>query len=418
MHTLIKNEFRKLLRRKKTYVVFIGFLLISMLFGYANYRDEQNYKFWNDPKNRIAQEKESLKWMTEEKSRLEKDIINTSDENTKKNLQFELENISGNVENMNKSIAALEEAINKGDKDNWRAQLDLQIADMEMTINNPDNRMPEKYKIELRRNLEQLKYLKQNDIKPLVGVEFQSFNYISKSLEVVLYLIIPVLIVVLVSDFVSGECTPPTLKFLLTQPVSRRKVLLSKFICAVLSSIAAILLVQLIMFIAIGILGGFGNPNYPMDYATRYFFDYGKLDELGKPMLQQVAGSTKMITMASYTGILLFREVIFITACASFGFMISALFNSSMIAMVLSIVSAFGFTILSLMATEFKFLAKFLKYVFFTYGNIPNVIKGKLAISYNNPSITSTYGLVVTLVWIVVCYAVAHFVFTKKDILI
>ena len=60
-------------------------------------------------------------------------------------------------------------------------------------------------------------------------------------------------IAVFMSDIVSGECTPATLKFLLIQPVTRGKVLLSKFIAVTITVLTMILGAELVGFLFVNL---------------------------------------------------------------------------------------------------------------------------------------------------------------------
>lgn len=53
-----------------------------------------------------------------------------------------------------------------------------------------------------------------------------------------------------------------------------------------------------------------------------------------------------------------------------------------------------------------------------SYGSVVDVLSGKIATQYNNPNFTITTAIIVMVVTSVVSYMVAHFVFSKRDILI
>ena len=61
------------------------------------------------------------------------------------------------------------------------------------------------------------------------------------------------------SDIVSGESTPATLKFLLVQPISRAKVILSKFIAVVITVVAMIAGLEVAAYGVIGAFTGFDD---------------------------------------------------------------------------------------------------------------------------------------------------------------
>lgn len=417
MLTLINNEFRKLITRKKTYVVLLGFAAIMALLIYGKYKDNQNYEKWNKPEVKLEQLKSGTTHMKVRLEEVEKLIANSTKEEEKTKLLKEKELYERDLKDLNESIKRLEDSIKKGEKVDWKVELDSEIKNMEKFLEE-DNNMPERYKVQQRRELNNLKTLRDKGIKPLRGQEFEGFSFLVFSLRDVIFLLIPLLVVVLVSDMVSGECTPPTLKFLLTQPVKRGKVLAAKFITSLIASLVIIFSVQLISFLVVGLIGSFGSAEYPMQYGTKYLFDMTKLDEMNNPTLMEVVGSTKTIAMSTYIFRMFLIEGLFILATCAFGFMLSVLAKSSMISMVVSSVSVFGLTIFSLIGSRMKSIAPIMQNLFLSYGSIPNLMEGQYVVSYNNLAFTLERGLIVMAIWAVASYIVAHLVFTKRDILI
>ena len=417
MLTLINNEFKKLIRRKKTYVVLIGFAAIMALLVFGKYKDTQNYEKWNKPEFKLEQLKGSAAHMKVRLEEVEKLIANSTNEEEKAKLLKEKGSYERNMQGLNESIKRLEESIKNGVKVDWKVELDDRIKSMERFIEE-DNNTPDRYRVRQQRELNNLKTLRDKGIKPLSGSEFEGFSFLVFSMREVIFLLIPLFIVVLVSDMVSGECTPPTLKFLLTQPLKRGKVLAAKFITSVIASIVIIFSVQLISFLVVGLIGSFGSADYPMQYGTKYLFDMTKLDDMNNPTLVEVVGSTKTIAMSTYIFKMFLIEGLFILTTCAFGFMLSVLFKSSMISMVVSSVSVFGLTIFSLIGSRMKSIASVMQHIFLSYGSIPNLMDGNYVTSYNNLAFTLERGLIVMVIWTIVSYIVAHFVFTKRDILI
>lgn len=219
---------------------------------------------------------------------------------------------------------------------------------------------------------------------------------------------------IFMSDIVSGECTPATLKFLLIQPVSRGKVLLSKFISIVLASLAMILSLEGIAFLVIGLLKGFGNSNYPMNYGTKYIFDLGNIQNGANPLIE-VANSASMISLSNFTLKAILLQCLFIVACCTFIFMISTLVKSSMISMAICTGTLIGCSILNEALPQFRKVSFLL---FSSYGDSASLLDGSISVFFNKPNVTMQFGVIVMISWIVICYLISHLVFSKKDILI
>jgi len=215
------------------------------------------------------------------------------------------------------------------------------------------------------------------------------------------------------ADMVSGECTPPTLKLLLTQPISRRKALFSKFIAVVSSATIMIVAIELISFVIMGLIFGFGDFNYPMFVGTKYKSDMNQVVNGTHPIVS-VAGSTYIITRAAYLVRMFLLQILAIVTVASFAFMLSSIFKSSMVSVSLSIVTPVVLFIISNISS----LSKFTMLMFTNHLNPEYIMKGQNVMRFSNPNITPTFSIVLLVVWAVVCYGISHLVFTKKDILI
>ncbi|MCS4479356.1 ABC transporter permease [Clostridium botulinum] len=62
----------------------------------------------------------------------------------------------------------------------------------------------------------------------------------------------------------SGENNPPTIKFLLSKPISRGKILLSKFIASIISIVLSLFICEFLAFLIIGIAFKFGSLLSPI----------------------------------------------------------------------------------------------------------------------------------------------------------
>lgn len=416
MLTLIGNEIKKLFSRKKTWVVVIGFILLLGILTFALYKEEQNAKKYSSPEFRIQSMQESISYNNKKKQELQdKRNSATSTDEDKKAIDRELTRIDTDIKNMEESIKGLKD--NSGKNVAWKTELKQQIEAREKAINNEDgSNMPDEYKEREKININQMKYLLEHDIEPMQDYKLIGFNFINKVVEFLGMIFLAMGIAIFISDMVSGECTPPTMKFLITQPVSRGKVLLSKFIAAVVSSVLLIVSIELIYFLFVGLVFGFGSSNYPVMVGTRFQFDMATVNEQGIHPLKAIAGSTYMIPMWKFTLEIFMMQILFIIACVSFIFLISTLFKSSMVSMgVGSIIMIILFVIIN----QLRPLGKIVPYLFTTYGNVVGVLKGEeLALRFQNPALTVGFSIPVMIIWAIVCYVISHFVFTKKDILI
>ncbi|SFA83326.1 ABC transporter permease subunit [Clostridium frigidicarnis] len=403
---LVKNELRKLLRRSKTWIIFGLFIAALLLIGVGDYFSGKSMEKYNSPEFKIENINNEVEY-------IEKDYLSSSKDLQNKDPE-KYEQMTNRVNDLKNEKTSLENAIKdpSKSKDLWKVQLDGQIKDIENQLK--DDTMPERYKGQMKTQLTQLNYLKDNNIKPINEWELNSYNYLKSVMQILGVFLLGIGIALFMSDIVSGECTPATLKFLLIQPISRGKVILSKFIAVCITSVTMILSTEILGFIIIGLFKGFGNSNYPMTIGTKFQYDLSKIEDGIHPLIE-IANSTTMISLSQFTLRSFLLQALYIIACCSFVFMVSSLVKSSMTSMAIATSVLIACNIFN---TAFAFFRKISFLLFTSFGTPSDLLTGQIAIFYNKPFITLGFGIIVMLCWIVGCYLIAHFIFKKKDILI
>ena len=400
---LIKNELIKILKRPKTWIVF-GLFIIFMLVGmYGLYHEDKNMKKYNSPQYKLEQVEKSINYTDEEMSKIEnskdKEYLNTLKEDLK---HYEEEKIK--YEN---------QINNHSDVDQWKLDVTEEIKSHEENLKNKD--IAEEDKTWISERIDKLKYLEQNNIKPLYGYEFNAYNYIDSVMAILGMVLLAVGISVFMSDIVSGECTPPTLKFLLVQPVSRGKILLSKFIAIIITVLTMIISTEILTFLGLGVVKGFNAGTYPKTMGVRYFLDTSNIPAQRYPDLVRIANTGRIGNFNELIIRSLLLQIFFIITCCSIVFLISTLFKSSNVTTAISIIITASGTIVFQM---FEFLSKFSHLVFLSYGSVTAVITGDIAYMYKNVNITPINGVIVMSLTTIISYTVAHIAFKKKEILI
>ncbi|MGH4118618.1 ABC transporter permease subunit [Clostridium sp.] len=396
---LISNEVKKLMRRKKTLIIFAAFVLLTVAIGYGSYKENLNRKQWDSPEYRQQNLEDSIKYRKQD---LENS--NTTEEDKKYGKQ--------EIANMEEELSRVKLELS-GKPVDWKISLKEQIDNTEKTLNDKSLGLAPSDKDRMKTDLQQAQYLYANNIKPENGSTFDAFSFIKTLFMILGTIFIAVGVMVFTGDIVSGEFTPPTMKILLTQPVSRAKVLASKFIAVAGVAIILILAVEILAFLIMGLIFGFGNPNYPMITGTLYKLDLTQSVYGGHPLVA-VAGSSYIISTGSFVLKMFLFQTLFIITCVSVGFMLSSIVKSSMVSVSVSIVIVVAVTILLQMSA----LKKFAQYIFTSYGTVGQIFTGDVVMGYNNPHLTTSFGISTLIVTSIVCYLISHIVFTKKDILI
>lgn len=407
LFTLIRNELKKIFSRGKTYVISILFVaFVGMLFV-GSYIDEKRMDKMNSPQGRVERLEENISWMEQDLKNLEANTkSDTNVETSKLQVKEQLEKNKSELDKLKKQIA------DGTVEDNWKENLDKQIEDLKQQLN--DETMPSRYKASIQSQLDELNYYKDNNLKPIDSWDVKGFNFMKTVMSALGMIFLAVGIALFMSDMVSGEFTPATMKFLLIQPVSRGKVLLSKFIAVVISSVTLILSIEIIAFLLVGLFRGFGYSGIPTMFGAKYEFDMSQMQDGVQPLVQ-VVGTGEHIPLWNFTIRTFLMQTLFIVACCAFVFLISSLVKTSMISMAVTTSVTVLVQILTEILSPMKKIAQFL---FISYGNAASVLDGSIALQYNNPNITIGFSIAVLLISTIVFYIISHLTFTKRDILI
>ncbi|HEY5524419.1 MAG TPA: ABC transporter permease subunit [Clostridium sp.] len=404
--TLVKNELIKILRRGKTWIVFGLFALSVIGVGFlGNYSAKQteNYK---SPQGQIESLNRNIEMNNQQIKNLES--------NEESWAKTEIERMNSSTEEIKEQIKVQEERLNNGDAPNaWKTDLQQEKMSLEKMLE--DKSIPEEARIYQKTRLDEINMFLDKDVKPVEEWEFNAFNYADGLLQIIGLIILVSGIAVFMSDIVSGESTPPTLKFLLVQPISRGKVILSKFIAVVITVVGMIGGLELAAFGIIGAIGGFNGGQMPKIIGTQYQWDYSKLSSSGDPFLNQIQNSGVTSTRAEALFQSFGLEILFIIACCAFIFLISSIFKSSMITMAISVIVSVTSTMVCLMSST---VGKVAHLIFLNYGATNTVIDGSVARGFNNPNFSVGLGAALMVGTIIVSYIIAHIVFSKKDFLI
>ena len=408
MLKLIKIETFKLFKRAKTWVILIAFVLLTALISYISYRDAENMKKYYGTEAQISDNKEHLNYLEEEKENILNNSTSAEAEENKKSLEEDIQSTKA-------EIARLEKILELEKSGDWRSIVKSQIKDLESEQEMYKGSLEHSYTVaENEKEIERLKYLLENDIKSEGLYDYNARTYLSGIIGMLGEIFLAIGIAVFASDMVSGEATPPTMKLLLTQPVSRGKVLLAKFISINLSAVSLIIGVELIGYLIVGIFCGFGDANYPITVGLKYAYDYANTDGSYIP-IHLVAGSGYLIPAWKYLIKLILLQALYIIACTSVVFLISSLVKTSMVSMGISVVSMIASFVIFL---GFRGLKNIARFIFVLFGKVDQLLEGTLALDYSNPNISLRGTIIMLIVWIVVSYIASNLIFTKKDILI
>lgn len=275
----------------------------------------------------------------------------------------------------------------------WRGQVQQQITDMENTLSS--NRMPEEWKRQKRVMVQQLQYYLDHDVNPS---DQSGVTFTRDFLQNAITMLIPVLVLALASDMVSGERTVGTIKLLLTRPVRRWRILFSKLAALALYVSLIVVLTTGLSYAISGLAFGYGGWSLPV--FTGFMLTGTSMDAAyvhSVPQWQYVLMEMGLAWVSAMT-------------VAVLSLMVSILVRStsaSIVTMTSVIVTG---TILSNMTSSWQAV----KYLFSVNLNLLNYLNGA------PPPIegmTFSFSLAVLAVWAFAALGVSFTVFTKQDIL-
>ncbi|KLE14353.1 ABC transporter permease subunit [Clostridium sp. C8] len=405
--TLIKNEFIKIFKRSKTWIVFGLFIVFIGITAFGTWMNDKNMKEWTSPEYQIQQAEEQLVHIRNDIKRAEEDGDQKWIQNSKEIETSLLKQIDINKEIIKNGISEYA----------WKKQLDESIKSTENTIKQYEEdgirEWNKRWYAESKQQLDDLKYLKNNNIKPLQGWEYQAFNFLQMLNSFFGLGVLIAGISVFMSDMVSGECTPATLKFLLVQPVTRGKILFSKFIVSTVTVLSLILIPQLVGMTVVNMTSDVDASKYPVRVEQKYekAFDQSS----GEMIMNQIPDTSKMITNTENAFRTIGYQSLFILSACSIVFMISTLFKSSMTSMAVSVISTIFLSIGTQAISSIRNISHLL---FTTYADAGSLVTSKLALMYQNPKLTTTNGIICLIITAIIAYTIAHINFIKKDILI
>ncbi|MCM3749035.1 ABC transporter permease [Paenibacillus pasadenensis] len=275
----------------------------------------------------------------------------------------------------------------------WRNQVQQEITEKQNLLAN--DRMPEEWKKYDRIQVQQLQYYLDNDVNPN-SPDAAGFTRMFMASSVAMFF--PLLILALSSDLVSGERTGGTIKMLLTRPVRRWKILMSKLIALTMYVSLAIITTGAVCYLISGLVFGYGGWTMPV--FTGFVVNGAAIDTSGVHPVPQ----WKYIIMQS--------GLIWISCMtiAILSLMVSVLVRSTAASIVTMMAAVISGSILAGMTSSWQAA----KYLFSVNIDLTDYLEG------TPPPIAGMdilFSLSVLGIWSLAALIVSFAVFTKQDIL-
>jgi ABC-2 type transport system permease protein len=265
------------------------------------------------------------------------------------------------------------------DHSNWQEDTKKQIVNSEAALKNAGI---------MRKDIENSIKVDQYSLDHNIPPSLNTVWGLVKALSAVMLVVIIVTCIV-AGDTVAGEFSAGTIKLLLIRPVSRSKILLSKYISSFLFALLLLAVLFDTAFISGGFLFGFENIDLP------YLHVVSNGDVVESPIIIHV--------LQTY-GLACVNLIMSVTIA----FMISTVFRSSALAISISIV----FLLIGTSTTQLLTQYSWAKYILFANTDLTQHIEGRPFFE----GMTMSFSLIVLLVYFVIFNALSWGIFKKRDV--
>ncbi|WHX42511.1 ABC transporter permease [Mesobacillus sp. AQ2] len=278
-----------------------------------------------------------------------------------------------------------------GDVD-WRTTLQQQIIDTQNRITSSG--ISDEWKSELLLRIQQQQYYLDKNVNPM---EPGAPSFARMFAEHSINLFLPLMIMVVAADIVSSERTAGTVKLLLTRPVKRWKILMSKYIALILSVSIIVVLFGVLSYLISGLIFGYQGWSAPV--ITGFSVEGNELNTNAVQMIPQWQYLLMEFSLVWFVALIV----------GTITFMLSVLIRNTPAGMGVMLAALISGAILSNMVSSWESA----KYLFMINLNLTGYLSGQA------PPIEGMslgFSLVVLAVWGLAALIVSFGVFIRQDI--
>lgn len=413
------NEWMKLMHRRRLWVaLLLGALVVCGLtfLGYNNYDDlEQQQIYLEEEERNLKELQQQLSELNKQKDR------NSAEKEEVARLEVEIQQAKENIVGT-KEFLERNKALAHGD---WKSVIREEIAetkasieDLEQEIKNSKSSPTAEMKhalSEQQQHLKTLEYTLDNNIRPLPANTQTTFNEMKDLIKFTSRIFLPMLVVILIADLVSGETTSGTIKLLLVRPVSRTKILLGKWLVGLAATALLTLIFYALMFGANSAFHGIAGMDEPTTVNVYHTFEMQEAENPGEqpyPVAIPHYDKATIIPMWQYILSGVGLTILAMMAIATITFFCSTFFKSSMV----STGVAFALIIVGQMIQGITSKGKYIFWLFSLHSDLLSNWSGELS---HDLGINMSLGLgLATLgAWTLIAIIFSLLHFTRRDVL-
>lgn len=262
MNRIFRWEWKKLWKTKTILFSLSALLFLLVVYLYGSYSltglDMEVYK--ENYESAVKQEKDNLETVK---------LLQSSAEKSKQ------EFFTNEIVKSEKRIQLAQDMLDAFNANDWKRELAAKIQSNQIMLEDRKkgtviggNSIKED-----EQELSLLQYFSDHSIRPFSNpningnYDVNGLNTLYMFLKDLAGTLVPLVALLLAAGILPGEKKNGTLKLLLQQPVPRWRVLAAKFCAALLTSFPFLLLSGGVLFLAASLIGGTGDPRYPVPAA-------------------------------------------------------------------------------------------------------------------------------------------------------
>ncbi|RDU38795.1 ABC transporter permease [Neobacillus piezotolerans] len=274
----------------------------------------------------------------------------------------------------------------------WKTILQQQIIDTQNRLSS--SRISEEWKKQLQVSLQQQQYYLDHNINPSEpGAPTFMRMFIENSID----LFLPLMVMVIASDLVSSEHSQGTIKLLLTRPIKRWRVLLSKYLTLCLAISAIVAIMGFLSYLISGLVFGYKGWGAPI--LTGFSAAGSTLDTSGVKLVDQWQYLLMEFGLVWFVAIVV----------GTLSFMLSVLVRSTAAGMGIMLAALISGAILSNMVSSWESA----KYFFMVNLRLTDYMNGAAP---PIEGMTLSFSLAVLLAWWAAGLFISFYVFINKDV--
>ena len=285
-----------------------------------------------------------------------------------------------------------EEQREKLGTDDWRTAVQQQIIDIQNRLSS--SRMLDEWREQLQVTVKQQQYYLDHNINPS---EPGAATFTRMFIENASSLFIPLLVMIVASDLVSSESSQGTIKLLLTRPVLRWKILMSKYITLLLSISIIVAMTGVLAYALSGVVFGYHGWNAPI--ITGFTVEAGNVDTSGVRLISQWQLLLMDFGLVWYIAVVV----------GTLAFMLSVLIRSTPAGMGIMLAALISGAILNNMVSSWESA----KYFFIVNLQLTNYLSG---VAPPIEGMTLLSSVLILFVWWLAALIVSFIVFIRKDV--